>query len=102
MKKFDQNDIKYLEAMKRVKQLKAFYIHATVYILVNAGLILARYLQQDNFNFANIENYTTLLFWGIGLTAHGLSVYLPNIILGNDWEIKKIEEIMRSQENNRK
>ncbi|RZJ51219.1 MAG: 2TM domain-containing protein, partial [Chryseobacterium sp.] len=33
-------------------------------------------------------------FWGIGLAAHALSVFLPTFVLGRDWEEKKIKELM--------
>lgn len=31
---------------------------------------------------------------GVGLAAHGLSIFLPTMILGSDWEEKKIKELM--------
>ena len=34
-----QDDIKYLEAKKRVKKLKGFYSHLTIYILVNLFIV---------------------------------------------------------------
>ena len=35
-----------------------------------------------------------LFFWGIGLVAHGLSVFVPQFVLGKDWEERKIRELM--------
>lgn len=40
MENFNQNNIKYLEAAKRVKRLKGFYIHAVVYFLVNVFIVI--------------------------------------------------------------
>ncbi|GEM_PF-4112056 len=36
----DKNDIQYREAVRKVKRLKSFYTHLTIYILVNLFLIL--------------------------------------------------------------
>ncbi|MGV8914778.1 MAG: 2TM domain-containing protein [Kaistella sp.] len=92
MENYNQNEIKYLEAKKRVKRLKGFYIHATVYILVNLFLIANNV--QRGMNFFDINNYWTAIFWGVGLLGHALSVFLPNMIMGKDWEEKKIRELM--------
>ena len=35
----DKNDIQYREAKKRVKKLKGFYSHLTIYILVNLFIV---------------------------------------------------------------
>lgn len=92
MENFNTNEIKYLEAQKRVKRLKGFYIHATVYVLVNLFLI-GNNVQRGK-NLSDIDNYWTAIFWGIGLLGHALSVFLPNMIMGKDWEEKKIRELM--------
>lgn len=92
MENFNQNETKYLEAQKRVKRLKGFYIHATVYVLVNLFLIANNV--QKGMDVLDINNYWTAIFWGIGLLGHALSVFLPNFIMGKDWEEKKIRELM--------
>lgn len=92
MENYNSNEIKYLEAKKRVKRLKGFYIHGTVYILVNLFLIANNV--QRGMNFSDINNYWTAIFWGVGLLGHALSVFLPNMIMGKDWEEKKIRELM--------
>jgi hypothetical protein len=33
--------------------------------------------------------------------AHGLSVFLPSMILGENWEEKKIKELMEKEKNNK-
>lgn len=92
MENYNSNEIKYLEAQKRVKRMKGFYIHATVYVLVNLFLI-GNNVQRGN-NLSDLNNYWTAIFWGIGLLGHALSVFLPNMIMGKDWEEKKIRELM--------
>ena len=92
MENFNESDIKYREAKKRVKTLKGFYIHATVYLVVNILLIFIN-VKSDS-DALNINNFWTAIFWGIGLAAHGLSVFMPNFILGKNWEEEKIRELM--------
>lgn len=93
MENINNDDYRYLQAKKRVQQVKGFYVHALVYFLVNAGLLFL-FNSNINHDFGNINTYFSALFWGIGLIAHGLSVFLPNMILGRNWEEKKIRELM--------
>lgn len=92
MKNFNENNIKCLEAQKRVKKLKGFYIHATVYVLVNLFLI-ARNIQQGE-SILSLDNYWTALFWVIGLLGHASSIFLPNLFLVKGWEERKTKELM--------
>lgn len=90
-----QDDIKYLEARRRVKKLKGFYTHLIIYILVNLLIVLINIQNlKPGESYFKPENFITLFFWGIGLLAHGLSVFLPQFVLGKDWEERKIREIM--------
>jgi predicted RND superfamily exporter protein len=52
-------------------------------------------------SFFKFKTFSTALFWGIGLAAHGLSVFLPSLIMGKDWEEKKIKELMEKEKNNK-
>lgn len=92
MQDYDQTDPRYKAAKKRVKEIKGFYTHAAVYVLVNLFL-LALNVQQGE-SVANLDNYWTAILWGVGLLAHGLSVFLPQIIFGRDWEERKTRELM--------
>ena len=95
MESFNSDEIKYLEAKKRVKRVKGFYIHFLVYICVNLFIAYLNYEDlKPGESYFQWQNFFTLFFWGIGLAAHGLSVFLPNFILGKDWEEKKIRELM--------
>ena len=93
MENFNDSEIKYLEAKKRVNRIKGFYIHALIYVLVNAGLVITN-TSLTGEDFSSIDTYWTAIFWGIGLAGHGLSVFLPNFILGKNWEEEKIRELM--------
>ncbi|WDF47509.1 2TM domain-containing protein [Chryseobacterium sp. KACC 21268] len=91
----DKNEIKYLEAKKRVKKLKGFYIHLTIYVLVNLMIVLINYQDlKPGESYFKWENFITLFFWGIGLLAHAMSVFVPQFVLGKNWEERKIRELM--------
>ncbi len=92
-------DERYDLAYKRVKRIKGFYVHALVYVLVNVFLIGSIYFKSDAGSqvFYKWETFSTALFWGIGLLAHGLSVFGRNIFFGDHWEEKKIHEFMEKE-----
>jgi hypothetical protein len=94
-------DERYNLAYKRVKRIKGFYVHALVYVLVNAFLIISSFDKSsfDTENFFKWETFSTALFWGIGLTAHGLSVFGRNLFFGANWEERKIQELMEKEKS---
>jgi len=63
----------YEEARKRVEAKQGFFIHLTVYILVNIMLVLI-------WAFASGGGFPWFIFplggWGIGLLLHFLSVFV--------------------------
>lgn len=83
-------------AFKRMKRIKGFYIHLLVYVLVNAFLVFNQCFESESVApLLHFKTYSTLFFWGIGLAAHGFSVFGRDLFFGNDWEEKKIKEFMR-------
>ncbi len=94
-------DERYNLAYKRVKRIKGFYIHAMVYLLVNIFIVYGNYYGNSNrdYDFWSWQNFSTALFWGIGLLAHGLSVFGRNIFFGQNWQEKKIQELMEKDKS---
>lgn len=92
MEDINKHDTRYLEAKRKVKKMKGFYIHALVFVLVNL-FIIAKNIQEGQ-TLSDMDNYWTAIFWGIGLLAHGMSVFGTNIFLGKDWEERKTKELM--------
>ncbi|MBW8522082.1 2TM domain-containing protein [Chryseobacterium chendengshani] len=87
--------IRYRAAEKRVKKLKGFYIHSIVFVFVNVLILVLKMTKlYPEENFWSWEYLKLPLFWGIGLAAHGVSVFFPTLILGKSWEEKKIRELM--------
>ena len=95
-------EAKYYEALKRVKKIKGFYTHAMVFVVINIMIVIVNIQNlEPGESYFQFKNFMTLFFWGIGLLGHGLSVFLPTIILGQDWEEKKIQQFMDQDKNSK-
>jgi len=97
----EQNN-SYLEAQKRVKKIKGFYVHLVVFITVNLFLFVLSNIYNRgkiSYNDINFINWTfsNLGLWGLGLVIHGLTVFTPNLFLGKQWEERKIKELMEKE-----
>lgn len=91
----------YYEALKKVKRIKEFYTHLAVYIAINIMIIITNINNlKVGESYFQLKNFFTAFFWGIGLLAHGVSVFLPDIILGKQWEERKIKEFMEKEKQN--
>jgi hypothetical protein len=88
-------------AYKRVKRIKGFYVHSLVFVLVNAFIIYSNFDRSSigTAIFLKWETWSTALFWGIGLAAHGLSVFGRDLFFGSGWEEKKIQEFMKKDKS---
>jgi hypothetical protein len=97
----NNSDVQYNLAYKRVKRIKGFYIHALVFVVINIAIVFSNFDRSSGGLDALLrwDTYSTALFWGIGLAAHGLSVFGRNIFFGSDWEEKKIQELMKKDQS---
>ncbi|MCM8570728.1 2TM domain-containing protein [Gramella jeungdoensis] len=93
-----KENLSYKAAQKRVKDIKGFYVHLTVYIFINTAIFI--FVTMDDGlgeGLWDITNYSTLFFWGIGLAGHWAGVFGPNVLFTKKWEEKKIREIMEQE-----
>jgi len=87
------NEVKYRKAQERVAEIKSFYSHATTYVLVMGFLAV--------FNFYTSDFFWVIfpaIGWGIGLLSHGLGTFGYSLVLGKNWEERKIKQLMESDE----
>lgn len=87
--KTNDEDQAYERAQKRVKELKSFYGNLISYCIIIPFLIILNLITSPR----DIWFYWPMLGWGIGLVAHGMSVFA----IGKGWEEKKIREILEKQ-----
>jgi hypothetical protein len=62
---------RYERARRRVQELRAFYVHLTVFVAVNILLHVINFATAPGVYWA----FWPLLGWGIGLLAHALATY---------------------------
>ena len=80
----------YRAARSQVRTLRGFYAHLSVYLAVNAGLLVINLFSSPG----RLWVVWPLAGWGIGVVIHGASVFLGGRLLGAEWEARKIREIM--------
>ncbi len=90
-----QNDSQLTEQRirKQVHRLRGLYIHAAIYAVVNIGLLLIDLLGSPG----KLWFFYPLFGWGIGLACHAAVLYLPQHWLGEEWEARKVAELMNRE-----
>jgi len=82
-------NLAYERAVKRVKELKAFYGNLISYCIVIPFLVIINLITSPK----EIWFYWPMLGWGIGILAHGMNTFA----IGKNWEERKINEILNNQ-----
>jgi uncharacterized membrane protein len=85
----------FLKAKQKVKEIKAFYVHALVFILCMPIIIITNFMFVPGFHFF----WLALMGWGIGIAIHGFVVFGRNLFFNKDWEERKIKEFMDKENN---
>ena len=95
----ERNDKKLERAKERLKEIRGFYWHLTVYICVNifisASTIIGR--MSNGASFLDVLDFGTFaiwLFWGMGLFFHAMKVFSYNPIFSKQWEERQIQKYM--------
>jgi 2TM domain/Histidine kinase len=81
---------RYERAKKHVENLKGFYVHFCIYLVMVPVFIFLN-IKSTNFPWALFP----IIGWGFGIAGHAMEVFNYNPILGKDWEERKIRELMR-------
>lgn len=77
-------------ARRHMEAVKGFYIHAAIYLIVNAGLIAI--------NAATSSQWWAqwpIIGWGLLLAGHWVAVYRPFRLFSETWERKRVDDYMR-------
>ncbi|MBN1205393.1 MAG: 2TM domain-containing protein [Myxococcaceae bacterium] len=83
------NDQSYDRARKRVADLRDFYSHLAVYLVVNLCLFILNMMTSPETRWF----LWPLIGWGIGILIHGLSVIF-SAQWSKKWEDRKIHQLM--------
>lgn len=93
----------WFRARYRVSQLRSYYTHLLVYIAVNLLITLVKVAfalrAGDTFGEAtfNADTLSVWLIWGAFLLIHTIRVFALPVILGYDWEYRKLESYMEEE-----
>lgn len=75
-------------AKKRVKKMKGFYIHLSIFIAVNVVVAAINFKTTPD----ELWFYWLTLGWGIGILMHYMSVFSLK-----EWEEKTVKELMEKE-----
>lgn len=109
---------RFRRAKNRIEQIKGFYRHLSLYVVINTVLLIGKtnvyaffttrgFSNQGFFDWLEWNIFLTPVLWGIGLLIHGIFVYRykplsikqlkPKAL--KDWEENQIQKYM--EKNNR-
>ncbi|RRQ48146.1 hypothetical protein DZC72_10500 [Maribacter algicola] len=102
----DGKNARLKRAKKRVKKIKGFYTHLTVYLLINSALLLIKIVGNAHYGESfmgpvlHFSTFGTWLFWGIGLFFHGVKVFYGRTLFSNKWEARQLEKFLEEERGN--
>jgi len=91
---------KNIKAKKRVKELKGFYTHLMVYVMINTMLTVIKIVGTSFYGDTfmgplwHFSTFASWLFWGMGLSFHAIKVFKMNPFFNKDWEDQQIQRYM--------
>ncbi|WP_296386428.1 2TM domain-containing protein [Winogradskyella sp.] len=86
----------FLNAEKKVKRIKMFYLHLVFYIIGVALISYNFYIIEEGeyTNNINALNTSTLVLWTVIIVIHAWTVFKGRIIFKKSWEDKKMEKFL--------
>jgi hypothetical protein len=90
-----ENNNAYKSAKHKTEKLKEFYQHLFTYTLINSILFLVNILSDPY----ELWILFPIIGWGICLTIHGLDTFSIVNSIGDNWEERKIKELMKKVSN---
>jgi hypothetical protein len=88
----------YQKAKQQVADIRGFYIHFSIYIIVNIFFLVVNLKYSPH----HLWFFWPTMGWGIGLLFHGLSVFSFTSSWGKSWEERKIREFIEKEKQQQK
>ncbi|MCL6265509.1 2TM domain-containing protein [Flagellimonas myxillae] len=88
MEHLDQE--KYNRAKKKIEEIKGFYIHLLIFVVINTFILVNIYLNSDN--FWQWPHFVAFFGWGVGLLIHAGKTFGFILFFGKDWEERQIQK----------
>lgn len=80
-------------AFKQAQRLRGYYLHLLMYLVINAGCIAINLLTSPD----KLWFFGTLLFWGLGLLVHTLTIFVFDKYFTGEWELAQVEKHLGRQ-----
>ena len=81
-------------ARRHMEAVKGFYIHAAIYLIVNAGLVAINAATSSRW-----WAHWPIIGWGFLLAGHWIAVYRPFRLFSETWEQKRVDDYMRRRKD---
>lgn len=88
---------RYQKAKKQVEDLKGFYSHFLIYVIIMVVIIYINLTYTPEV----LWFLWTLFGWGIGVFFHAMKVFNFFPFFNKEWEEKKIKEFMEEEKSNK-
>lgn len=91
------------KARRKVAELKGFYTHLMVYIVINTMIVVIKLVGTSYYGetfmgpFWHFSTFGVWLFWGIGLAFHGIKTFSNKSVLGKGWEERQIQKYLEQE-----
>lgn len=85
-------------ARRRVAELKGFYIHLLIYVVINTIIVVVKLVGTAYYGETfmgplwHFSTFGVWLFWGIGLAFHASKVFGLIPFFSGDWEERQIQK----------
>jgi hypothetical protein len=89
---------RYYQAQEKVKNIRKFYEHLTLYFLCNPIVIAVNLMTSPGYLYF----WYSLLGWGVVIVLHGLKSFDSFPFFSKEWEKRKIDEILEKENNKQK
>ncbi|WP_430467766.1 2TM domain-containing protein [Winogradskyella ouciana] len=92
-----------LQAKKKVRLLKLFYIHLAAYIVFVALLSYNLYIVEGSYKNNIISlNLSIIVAWTVFIVIHGFKVFKDWTLFNKNWEDKKLRKFAPKEETEKK
>ncbi|KOS08116.1 hypothetical protein AM493_20245 [Flavobacterium akiainvivens] len=85
-------------AYRRVAQLRSFYTHLAIYILINIALLLPYFMLNIAAIFWQRCFIIMIGVAGLGVLGHAMWVFGPKFFLPSKWESRKMKQFKDESE----
>lgn len=89
----------FINAKKKVRRLRLFYIHLAAYVVFVALLLYNLYIVAGSYKNNIISlNLSIIVAWTVIIVIHGLNIFKGKQIFKKGWEEKKTEQFLKQKE----